>query len=70
MSKKSIENTINVKKPENLKELDQFVGVANYFRDHVQQYSHIAKPLQQMMTDAVKKRVKTIIWTPEAEESF
>jgi hypothetical protein len=70
MSQKRIDSTVDIKKPEYLKELHQFVGVANYFRDHIQQHSHIAKPLQEMITEAVRLKVKTIIWTPEAEHSF
>ncbi len=45
MSQKRIDSTVDIKKPEDLKELYQFVGVAKYFRDHIQQHSHIAQHL-------------------------
>ena len=62
-----------------MKELRSFVGLVNYFRDHIQNHSIITQPLQVMITEGAKTRMvrmpgkkpmEHIIWTPEAEASF
>jgi transposase InsO family protein len=70
MSRKRIENTIQLKKPSNLKELYSFVGICNYFRDHIKNHSVLARPLQQMITIAVQHKSKNITWTSEASDYF
>ena len=70
MSKERIENTVDIKKPQNLKELYSFVGVTNYFRDHIKDHSITARPLHLMIALAVKLRSKLIEWTLEADASF
>ena len=66
-------------KPSNMKELRSFVGLVNYFRDHIQNHSIITQPLQVMITEGAKtkmvrvpgkKPMQHIVWTPEAEASF
>ena len=48
--------------------MKSFLGLANYFRDHIPGYSEIAKPLQDMIINYEK--LKKVIWTSKAEESF
>ena len=55
-------------KPTTSKHVKSFLGLANYFRDHVHGYSEIAKPLQDMIVSY--ERSKKVIWTPQAEQSF
>ena len=55
-------------KPMNCKHVKQFLGLVNYFRDHVQNISVLMKPLQQMIIKYEKAR--RVQWTPEAEEAF
>jgi transposase InsO family protein len=54
--------------PTYAKELRSFLGLASYFRDHIQNLATIAKPLQDMIVDYEKKR--KLVWTPEAEQAF
>jgi hypothetical protein len=50
------------------KHLKSFLGLANYFRDHIADHSSIAVPLQKMVRDY--KKSKSLVWTPEARGAF
>ena len=51
--------------------LKTFLGLANYFRDNVRGYVHIAQPLQEAAVPYTKKnRNDPIVWTPALRESF
>jgi hypothetical protein len=67
-----LDSVVNFVKPENVKQLRSFIGLVNYFRDHVRNYSHVLKPLQDVLTQALKQgNSKTMIkWVKEAETSF
>ena len=54
-----------------MKQLRSFLGLANYFRDHVRKHSIIAQPLRRMV-DGYKKnnRFHKLSWTPETAQSF
>ena len=45
----------NFPQPTAMKQLRSFLGLANYFRDHVQNHSIIAQPLQRMVDGYEKK---------------
>ena len=45
--------------PTNLKQLQQFLGLANYYRRFISDYSHIASPLYQL----TKKSNRNFQWT-------
>src|SRR4051812_18327018 len=51
--------------PTNLKELQSFLGMCNYYRRFVPHYSAVATPL----TDLTHKDVP-YLWTPRAEQAF
>ena len=55
-------------KPINCKHVKQFLGLVNYFRDHVAHISTLMRPMQQMILKYEKAR--RVEWTPEAEDSF
>jgi hypothetical protein len=70
-SKTKFARVIDLIKPFNLKELRSFVGLVNYFRDHIQNHSVAIHPIQQMITEGDKtKAIQHIRWTPEGEASF
>jgi hypothetical protein len=54
------------KKPKTLKDLQSFLGFANYYRKFIQNYSSLAKPL----TDLVKKDAKQLRWDGAADQAF
>ena len=52
--------------PQTGKDLQRFLGVVNYFRDHIPMMSHITDPLNQLRNqENIKKK-----WTPKHEQSF
>ena len=54
--------------PQVAKQLKSFLGLANYFRDHVQGYSEITAPLQGMILDYHKTR--KLKWDMGTERAF
>jgi transposase InsO family protein len=67
-SPKKLNEVLAIPPPTYAKELRSFLGLASYFRDHIQNLATIAKPLQDMIIDYEKKR--KLVWTPEAEQAF
>jgi hypothetical protein len=54
--------------PERQKQLMSFLGLVNYFRDHVKGISTMVKPLHGLITPYKKNSV--ISWTPGLEERY
>jgi hypothetical protein len=53
------------------RELKSFLGLANYFRDHVRNHSILAKPLQDLLpTYTSKDRNHKVKWTDESRKAF
>jgi transposase InsO family protein len=51
-------------RPQNLKQLERFLGMANYFRNYINNYAMITLPLYQM------KRTEDMNWTEDRIQSF
>lgn len=57
--------------PMSEKSLRAFLGLANYFRDHVRNHSIITEPLQQLLQETVKLGKRAPIrWTSHTTEAF
>jgi len=56
--------------PETEKALLQFIGLANYFRDHVPNMTEMIQPLRILMDMKKYKGSKKLTWTDEAIEAF
>jgi hypothetical protein len=54
--------------PTNAKQVKSFIGLANYFRDHIENHSNIMVPLHNLILDYEKS--KKVKWDPEAIEAF
>jgi len=67
-SEKKKESIVNFKLPENQKELRSFLGLANYFRDHIRNHSIIVHPLHDMVKHYKPKQRLT--WSQETKEAF
>merc|ERR1711893_344723 len=60
-----IEKVQNWTPPRTVKQVRQFLGLANYYHDFVESYSEIVEPMIRL-TD---KKVK-FVWTPECQTAF
>ena len=66
-----LDSFLNFPKPETKKQIKSFLGLANYFRDHIRDHSDRVAPLQQLVAGYDKKQSRhKIIWTPECEFAF
>ncbi|KAK3574226.1 hypothetical protein QTP86_004306 [Hemibagrus guttatus] len=52
--------------PTTVKELQRFLGFANFYRQFIKNYSSIANPL----TSLLRNKPKSLAWSPAAEEAF
>jgi transposase InsO family protein len=67
-SKEKLQKVLDFPEPKTMKEMKQFLGLVNYFRDHVRNHSTVVKPLHQMVKQYDKRKV--LQWTPEGREAF
>lgn len=67
-SRSRIDSVLEIPLPTHEKGLKKFLGVANYFRDHIKNHSEMVRPLQQLVLHYSPTR--KINWTPEAEKAF
>jgi hypothetical protein len=65
MDKKKVEAVTSWPKPGTVKEVQSFLGFANFYRQFIKDYSKVAAPL----TDLTKSD-RVFEWTAEAEEAF
>jgi hypothetical protein len=65
MNQKKIEEILAWKRPMSVKNVQSFLGFANFYRRFILNYSMICRPL----TELTKKDVH-FFWTPECEEAF
>ncbi|KAK3564060.1 hypothetical protein QTP86_007530 [Hemibagrus guttatus] len=52
--------------PTTVKELQRFLGFANFYRRFIQGYSSVTSPL----TNLLRNKPKTLVWTPAAMHAF
>jgi hypothetical protein len=70
MSKK-VQKVLDFPKPKTANQMKQFVGLINYFHDHVPHHSQIMKDLHDMIQGYEKRtRAKALVWTDEGERAF
>ena len=72
-SQQKMDEVSKCRRPVTQKELKQFLGLVNYFRDHIRDHSMIVKPLNDMIPGgAAYSRQATLRWkdNPAAAEAF
>jgi hypothetical protein len=71
-SREKLQKVIDFPKPTTITQMRSFLGLANYFRDHVQCHSELTHPLHSMISNLGPKAAKRSIltWTPELAASF
>lgn len=62
------DSVLDFPKPKSSKQLKSFLGMANYFRDHIKDHSRIAYPLNQLLKNYDKNR--PVDWTEETSAAF
>lgn len=61
-----VEAIVNFERPTSLRSLRRFLGMSNYYRRFIPQFSEMSAPL----TDLLRKKPKTLSWYPIAEGAF
>jgi len=54
--------------PVTAKHVRSFIGLANYFRDHIQNHSTLMVPIQRLILDY--ERSRKVVWNDEAKASY
>ena len=71
MTQAKLDSIRDFPKPTLKGDMKKFLGLANYFRDHVRDHSVLAYPLQQAIEGYSRKdRHHKIRWTPELETAY
>lgn len=69
--REKLDGVINFPLPTKFKHLKSFLGLANYFREHVRDHSRIVKPLNDLILGYAKTtKNKPISWTSETSTAF
>ena len=61
---------LNFPQPSTQKEMIQFLGLVNYFRDHATNITEKAKPLREMIPQGKYQRTSQLVWTAERSAAF
>ena len=71
-SQEKVSEVLNFPTPTTIKQVRSFLGLCNYFRDHVRNHSTLDSALRQVVTNYTNKKkfIWTFIWTEEAEKAF
>jgi hypothetical protein len=60
-----VESVLSWNTPQNVSDIQSFLGLAGYYRRFIEGFSKIAKPMTELL-----KKGKTFEWTPRCEASF
>jgi transposase InsO family protein len=69
MTDQRVQQLLDMPEPVSVTKLRSFLGMANYFRDHVRNHSLLEKPLREATSGNVAKR-QPIKWTEERKTAF
>ena len=69
-TRERIDKVLEIETPIFGKQLKSFLGVAVYFKDHIDHYSDITKPLHKMIEGYNKAKNKRLTWSEEAKLAF
>ena len=68
---KKIETVRNWERPTNVHTVRQFLGLVNYYRRFIKDYSKVARPLYDLISgDNAKRKTNPVEWSEAAEEAF
>ncbi len=66
MDDKKVQAVLDWPQPQTVKELQRFLGFANFYRRFIRNFSSIASPLTAM----TKRNTSRLVWPPEALQAF
>ena len=70
-SKEKKQVVLDFRKPKTRGDLKSFIGMAEYFHDHIRNFSIIMRPLHQLILGYSKaNKHKVLVWNEEAENAF
>ncbi len=61
----NVEAVRRMKPPSNIKEFRRFLGMAGFYRKHIEKLSNIASPLSDLT-----QKGKTFMWTSDCQHAF
>lgn len=67
-TRERLDDVLQIPLPTHERGLKKFLGVVNYFHDHIRDHSTIVRPLQKLVHNYNPTR--KIVWTPEATQAF
>lgn len=66
IDREKIQSILDFKVPQNIKELQSFVGLFQYYRNYIPNLAEISAPLYQLQT----VETKNFKWTPECQQAY
>lgn len=69
-TREKLDKVKDIELPRTVKQLQSFLGVANWFSSHVKDFAIVATPLTNMLHGQMTRRHAILQWTPEAVEAF
>jgi hypothetical protein len=60
-----VKSVLSWSTPQNVSDIQSFLGLAGYYRRFIERFSKIAKPMTELL-----EKGKTFEWTPRCESSF
>jgi hypothetical protein len=70
-TRSKLDSVLNFPRPETKRQLKSFLGLANYFRDHIKNHSLRVEHLQQLVSRYDKRHAShKLKWSPEALAAF
>jgi hypothetical protein len=66
-----LDSVLNFPRPQSKKHVKSFLGLANYFRDHIKNHSMRVQPLQDLVEGYDKSKSREqVVWTDECNRAF
>ena len=70
-TRSKLDKVLNFPRPETKKKMKSFIGLANYFRDHIANHSNRVQLLQESVANYTKRHAsQKITWTPALTSAF
>ncbi len=66
MDDHKVQAVLNWPKPMTVKEMQRFLGLTNFYRHFIREFSSITAPLTSM----TKRRGSHLFWSPAADQAF